>query len=770
MDQRRIVLFLALSFAVLVLNSMFLAPPRKAKKPVDEAKAPVAEVADPKAAVPPSEESADPAALAVPADFPVAKESPLSFLTLGSIDPKSPYRLLCTFTNQGAGLRRVELASSRFRDLQERGGYLGHLELVVDPRGGLLVQAVGAGTPAAKAGIEVGDRLLSVERKVGTDQLESIEDLQQSLARSRPNSKIQLNVARGDGQPTKTEVTLRWRPLEVIRPESENELMRTGKLPEDFPAPPSFQLTMEKIGFEKIAEGEAEIVGLHLLDSNWEIVEHDAKIITFRQLLPQQRLEVLKKYRLDPIPPDQQDNINYPGYSLTMEIEVRNLGEQATEVAYRLDGPNGLPIEGWWYARKFGRHWGAAGLRDVVGRYFGGDTAEQSPSTIAKGDGTDFEGGSMAFMGVDAQYFASVLLPLKQSPSEVWLDVVQPILLGPPPKMRSNDGMFANVTCRLISKAHVIKPGESLKQSYTIFAGPKRPDLLANYLAVNSPQYSLSDLLYYGWFGPVAKGMLAILHFFYGIVGNYGIAIVMLTVLVRSSMFPISRKQMQSMAKMQQLKPELDKLKEKFKNDTPKQSQAMQELYRKHKINPLAGCLPMFIQLPVFIGLYRSLAVDVELRQAPLISDSIRWCSDLAAPDMLWNWSKFMPDFVTSGQGFFGLGPYLNVLPLITCGLFILQQKLVMPEPANEQAALQQKMMKYMMIFMGLLFYKVAAGLCIYFIASSAWGIAERKLIPAPVAAGLDLGTTPENPRSIARSFKNGAATSKQAKRPKKKR
>ncbi|TWU20843.1 YidC/Oxa1 family insertase periplasmic-domain containing protein [Bythopirellula polymerisocia] len=771
MDQRRIVLFLALSFAVLVLNSMFLAPQRNAKKLSDKPKDPVAEqVAADKAPVGLPEVPVAPDAQAVPADFPESKESPLSYLTLGSIDSKSPFRLLCTFTNHGAAIQRVELSSSRFRDLQDRSGYLGQLELITDPRGGLLVQVVGAGTPAAKAGIEVGDRLISVNGKEGATKLESIEDLQKALARRKPKSKVQLNVARGDEQPTKVEATLRWRPLEVIRPESENELMRTGKLPEDFPSPPSFQFTMEKIGLSKLAEGEAEIAGLHLLDSNWEIVESDQQSITFRQLLPQQRLEVVKKYRLVPVPADKQYDINYPAYSLTLEIAIRNLGEQATEVAYRLDGPNGLPIEGWWYARKFGRNWGSAGLRDVVGRYFGGDTTEQSPSKIASGDGKDFEGGSMAFMGVDAQYFSSVLLPIKQSPDEVWLDVVRPVLLSPPPKARSNDGTFANVTCRLISKPNIIQPGQSLEQSYTIFAGPKRPALLANYLAVNSPQYSLTDLVYFGWFSTVAKGMLAILHFFYGIVGNYGIAIVMLTVLVRSGMFPISRKQMQSMAKMQQLKPELDKLKEKYKNDSPKQSQAMQELYRKHKINPLAGCLPMFIQLPVFIGLYRSLAVDVELRQAPLFGDAIRWCSNLAAPDMLWNWSSIMPSFISSGEGFFGLGPYLNVLPLVTCGLFILQQKLVMPEPANEQAALQQKMMKYMMVFMGLLFYKVAAGLCIYFIASSAWGIAERKLIPAPVPTGLNVAPSPVNTRTSFSSTKNGAASDKQIRRPKKKR
>ena len=135
-------------------------------------------------------------------------------------------------------------------------------------------------------------------------------------------------------------------------------------------------------------------------------------------------------------------------------------------------------------------------------------------------------------------------------------------------------------------------------------------------------------------FGAVARRCWSILHFFYGIVGNYGIAIIMLTVLVRGAMFPISHKQTQNMARMQELKPEMDRINEKYKTDMQKRSQAMQELYRKHNINPLGGCLPVFLQLPIFMGLYRALMVDVELRQSPLFGQAIRWCSNLAAPDM----------------------------------------------------------------------------------------------------------------------------------------
>jgi YidC/Oxa1 family membrane protein insertase len=163
----------------------------------------------------------------------------------------------------------------------------------------------------------------------------------------------------------------------------------------------------------------------------------------------------------------------------------------------------------------------------------------------------------------------------------------------------------------------------------------------------------------------------------------------------------------------------------------------MQELYRKHGYNPASGCLPVFIQLPIFVGLYRALMVDVELRDAPLLTHAIRWCSNLAAPDMLFDWCSFMPGFITQGTGIFGLGPYFNLLPILTVFLFLWQQKKMMPPPTDDQQAMQQKMMKYMMYFMGILFFKVASGLCVYFIASTLWGIGERKFLPKKKPEGV---------------------------------
>ena len=196
------------------------------------------------------------------------------------------------------------------------------------------------------------------------------------------------------------------------------------------------------------------------------------------------------------------------------------------------------------------------------------------------------------------------------------------------------------------SKPASSRPAQSLTDRFVLFAGPKRPPLL--------DQYKLDDLVYYGWFGWVAKPMLAVLHLFYGVVHNYGLAIILLTVLVRLCMFPLSRKQALSAQKMQELQPEIKKIQEKYKKDMEARSKAQQELFRKHNYNPLSGCLVLFIQLPIFVGLYRSLMVDVELRDAPLISEAVRWCSNLAAPDMLFNWSGWiMPELSSTAASAF---------------------------------------------------------------------------------------------------------------------
>ncbi len=490
---------------------------------------------------------------------------------------------------------------------------------------------------------------------------------------------------------------------------------------------------------------------------NWEVESRDETHVTFLRKLPQWDLEVRKTFRLATLPEEEQSNDVYPAYHLVYRIEIRNRGTASRRVIYRLEGPNGLPTEGWWYASKVSRNWGGAGLRDVIVAFNGQDPLTLSASGIAQDQYPTplRRDDPMHFVGVDAQYFSAVLL--RENADEKWTSEWQPIHYGEVPKDRL---MLSNTSFRVTSVQREVPPGGALEENFQIFAGPRSPALLA--------EYGLNEIVYYGWFKWAAIPMLWILHGFYYVIPNYGIAIILLTVLVRGAMYPLSHKQALSAQKMQEIQPELKRLQEKYKNNLEARGKAQQELFKKHNYNPMGGCLIVFLQLPIFVGLYRALMVDVELRQAPLITESIRWASNLASPDMLFDWSGFMPEFITRGTGMFGLGPYFNLLPIFAIVLFLWQQKKFMPPPADEQAALQQKMMQYMMVFMGILFFKVASGLCLYFIASSLWSIAERQYLPKthPASNAPAAGTNPPPRRLLGEDRRAATAPDHGSARP----
>ena len=684
-------------------------------------------------------QAAPPAKIAA---VPARSKTPPQWVSLGSADPKAPYRMLVTLSNRGAALVRIELSSARYHDLDDRSGYLGHVVIEDDFDGnGCPVQVVGAGTPAAAAGLKPGDLIAAI----GGESVKNALDLEESLRKTKPRQQVELTVLR-DGKNKKLTATLGWRPLEVVRPERKDPHdVVAGKASYDAVrlkqnCPLSMLSTIQQIDDQRIDDEsgdldvERELKGLHLRAENWQVAAADQEHVVFRQALPEWGLAITKTYRLAKVPGDHASEADFPAYHLTFELAIKNVGDKSRKVAYRLDGPNGLPREGWWYANKVNRNWGAGGLRDVVVS-FDHDTPQQvGCPKIADGKlDPPWQDEALTFISVDAQYFSAVLL--SQGDTATDIDQSMPLRVGDVDPERKN---ITNISFRLIGKTHKLGPGETLQDRFELFAGPKKPTLLK--------QYQLDKMVYYGWFGWVAEPMLWTLHAFYWVLRNYGLAIILLTVLVRLCMFPFSRKQALNAQKMQELQPEIKKIQEKYKKDMEGRTKAQQDLFRKHNYNPLSGCLVLFIQLPIFVGLYRSLMVDVELRDAPLISEAVRWCSNLAGPDMFYNWSGFMPEFVNRGVGMFQLGPYFNLLPIFTIVLFIIQQKMFMPPATDEQSAMQQKVMKYMMVFMGIMFYKVASGLCIYFIASSLWGVTERMILPKTkkaAAADDDAGPQP---------------------------
>jgi YidC/Oxa1 family membrane protein insertase len=672
---------------------------------------------------------------------------PRQRFTLGSLDPNSGYSMLVTFDNRGAAIERIEF-SDHYHDLDDKSGYLGHLALTDASRNdggpGARINIVGPGTPAAIAGLRPGDIIRQINGAAVSQAADVGEYL---LGNTRFGDEVSITVRRTVGTQTEdvavTVKTIR-RPLELIRPESNHGALAIDGSPLTDPVgPPSYRMTLAQVGETAIAARSREIEALpSLYDAVWEAsVDEAAGQITFTTALSREELAdvdsdaslaITKTFQLA----RKAEGAAQSPYHLAFEVAIKNEGNSAEQVAYRLEGPNGLPLEGWWYNTKVHPGWWAgAGARDVAvygqGHNLIGNPllVSHSAAELKKNNPPTYDlfvgmkdARDLGYVAVDAQYFASALLPGNVLDRENGRATFAAQSAFAMPLNLLQDRKWAkttNVSFMVDSPVHEIGPGETLRSDYVIFAGPKHPDVLA--------AYQLDPLIEYGWFGWVAKPLRFILEKLYYVVKNFGVAIILLTVMVRLCLLPLGIRQARSAAKMQELQPEMAKIKEKYKDDMEKQAVAQRELFAKHGFNPLGGCLLMVFQLPIFIGLYRCLATDIDLREASLIP-GIDWASNLAAPDQLFRWKEFV--FSAIGDEAHGwLGPFFNVLPLITVALFMVQQKLFAPPAVTEEAKMQQKVMNFMTIFMGVLFYKVPAGLCIYFITSSLWGIAERKFL-----------------------------------------
>lgn len=443
--------------------------------------------------------------------------------------------------------------------------------------------------------------------------------------------------------------------------------------------------------------------GVDLVRRNWEVIdvqpaEAPHTEATFR--ITAGELEITRKYVLGKVD-TQASRPEAPAYELTSEMTIRNLSSKSRVVNYELQGPTGLPLENVDNTQKF---------RDVVAGFVNGPGSVRhelmAGKTIADGKVEEWQ-KAFDYLGVDVQYFVSLLMPGVDQREKPYTKSVKQELIGPNLKEKSEVSVLLTSVDLDLDAAGAKDGADSVTHTYRLFAGPKRDDVLPT---------GSEKVVDFGMFHWISRPMLALLKAFHALFGSWGFAVICLTIVVRSALFPLSIKQARGAAKMQELQPELAALKEKYGKDKEKMARAQMELFSKHNYNPLAGCLPIFLQLPIFMGLYQALNHAVDLRSAKFL-----WINNLAAPDALFPLPFIVP--------YFGWKEF-NLLPLITLSLFMLQQKMFMPPPANEEQAMQQKMMNFMMIFMGVMFYKVPAGLCVYFIASSLWGMAERKLLP----------------------------------------
>ncbi len=222
------------------------------------------------------------------------------------------------------------------------------------------------------------------------------------------------------------------------------------------------------------------------------------------------------------------------------------------------------------------------------------------------------------------------------------------------------------------------------------FGGPKKYDLLKSY------GLKLEENIRFGIFGVISKPLLYLMNWFYKIIPNYGVAIIFLTIIIKIIFHPLTVKGYKSMNKMKELQPLIQQIRETYKNDPNRMNQEIMELYKKHKVNPFGGCLPMLLQIPVFFALYKLLMVSIELRHAPFIL----WITDLSAKD---------PYYITP----------------VLMGVTMLVQQLLTPG----QDPSQNKFMLAMPIIFTIIFLNFPSGLCLYFLVSNILSIIEQLLI-----------------------------------------
>jgi YidC/Oxa1 family membrane protein insertase len=279
--------------------------------------------------------------------------------------------------------------------------------------------------------------------------------------------------------------------------------------------------------------------------------------------------------------------------------------------------------------------------------------------------------------------------------------------------------------------AQTIAPGGTAAVDGRLFAGAKEVSIVDGYndrLGLNK----FDRLIDWGWFYFITKPLFLAMDWFYRLVGNFGVAILIVTVIIKIFFFPLANKSYASMAKMKAVQPEMMAIRERFADDKMKQQQAMMELYKKEKINPIAGCLPIVIQIPVFFALYKVLFVTIEMRHAPFFG----WIKDLAAPDptTVFNLFGLIP-WDPSHVPVIGAFLMLGIWPLIMGVTMWFQMKLNPPPPDPTQAMI----FNYMPIIFTFMLANFPAGLVIYWAWNNTLSVAQQSVIMHKHGAKIEL-------------------------------
>ena len=435
----------------------------------------------------------------------------------------------------------------------------------------------------------------------------------------------------------------------------------------------------------ELSDGTDRLEGIAYERVEEECIEGEQ--IVYRATNPN-ALEVTKKYRtVDPKEPGG-------GYLLDFDITIRNTGEAAVPLdRWTVSLGSIAPLYQREWANQIGFFWRRHGSFKFV------SVSKFKGGFFGKGQNViEYGLENLEYAGVSSQFFATILRTAEPYDSSIWAKARDIHLPGNGEKSRKA------VRAGIALPAVQLAPGESKTLHFRLFMGPKHNRML------RKMGHGYGDVMNYGWFSVVSRFLSWLLFWIHNVVDNvagkwaWGFAIILLTIVLRGAMWPLQNASTRTMKRMSKLKPEMDKLKEKYSDDPGRMQQETMKLYKKYHINPMGGCLPMFVQIPIFFGFYRMLQYAVELRGTEFL-----WVTDLSQPDTLFHIG----------------GVPINLLPIVM-GLSSFAQIAVTPKTGDKN---QQRIM-YLMPFMFFFFcYNFAAALALYWTTSNLFAIGQTWLM-----------------------------------------